>query len=92
MRKLLITLMLVSGFAKAAEYYTTPTETGGRIVLTFEKADWCEKNLNIAYVEKTDQSVVYGCWAIINDKVHVRYNDNTRMVYNPKGFEKQGKP
>jgi hypothetical protein len=92
MKKLLIALMLASGFATAAEYYTTPTEAGGRIVLTFDKSDWCEKNLYIAYVEMTDQNVLYGCWAIINEKIHVRYNDNQRRVYDPTGFVKQGKP
>ena len=92
MKNLFITLLAVAGFAQSAEYYTTPTELGGRIVLTFEKSDWCEKNLYIAYVEMTDQNVIYGCWAFVNEKIHVRYNDGTRRVYNPIGFTKQGKP
>lgn len=92
MKKLLITLLLASGLANAAEYYVSPTELGGRIVLTFEKSDWCDKNLFIAYVEMTDQNVVYGCWAFVNEKIHVRYNDGNRRVYNPLGFKKQGTP
>jgi len=37
MKRFLITLVLASSLVNAGEYYTTPTESGGRIVLTFEK-------------------------------------------------------
>lgn len=83
MKKTFIVLLLMSGFASAADYWTTPTQAGGRIVLTLEKADYCGNSLYVAYVEKTNQDVVYGCWSAINGKIHVRYNDGNRKVYEP---------
>lgn len=92
MKKLVITLLLMSGCVHAAEYWTSRTEAGGRIVLTFDRADYCGKVLYVAYVEKPTQEVVYGCWTILYDKIHVKYSDDNRMVYDMDGWVKMGKP
>jgi hypothetical protein len=85
MKRLLIMLLLCVN-ARAGEYFVTPTEAGGEIVLTNTKTTNCGDNLMFMYVIKSDQSVVYGCWAYINDKVHVRYDDGNRKVYDTKGW------
>jgi hypothetical protein len=85
MKKLLI-LLLFCANAYAGEYFVTPTEAGGEIVLTNTKTNNCGDSLMFMYVVKSNQSVVYGCWAYINDKVHVRYEDGTRKVYDTTGW------
>jgi len=85
MKKLLM-LFLFCANAYAGEYFVTPTEAGGEIVLTDKKTERCGEVLMFMYVVKSDQSVVYGCWAYMNDKVHVRYDDGTRKVYDTKGW------
>ncbi len=87
MRKLVFTLLLLVGPAHAEEWFETPTKAGGRIVLTFQTADWCPKNFFIAYIETTQQDAVYGCWAGVNNRIHVRYNDGTRKIYDNEGWE-----
>jgi len=85
MKKLFLALLLCAN-AHAGEYFVTPTEGGGEIVLTLQKASICEDSLYLMYVVKSNQSVVYGCWAYINNRVHVRYNDGTRKVYDTTGW------
>lgn len=85
MKKILAALLFCIN-AHAGEYFVTPTESGGEIVLTLQKANTCEDSLYLMYVVKSNQSVVYGCWAYINDRVHVRYNDGTRKVYDTTGW------
>jgi len=88
MKKLLVTLLLCVN-AHAGEYFVTPTETGGEIVLTNSKTTNCGDNLMFMYVVMANQSVVYGCWAYINDKIHVRYDDGNRRVYDTKGWTRK---
>ena len=85
MKKLFLALLLCAN-AHAGEYFVAPTESGGEIVLTNTKVRDCGDSLMFMYVIKSDQSVVYGCWAYINNKVHVRYNDGTRKVYDTVGW------
>jgi hypothetical protein len=85
MKKLFLALLLCAN-AYAGEYFVTPTEAGGEIVLTLQKASTCGDSLYFMYVIKSDQSVVYGCWAYINNKIHVRYDDGNRKVYDTTGW------
>ena len=84
--KKFLAIMLLCANSYAGEYFVTPTEAGGEIVLTNTKTSSCGDSLMFMYVVKTDQSVVYGCWAYINDKIHVRYDDGNRKVYDTKGW------
>lgn len=85
MKKLFLALLLCAN-AHAGEYFVTPTEAGGEIVLTNTKTTNCGDSLMFMYVVMADQSVVYGCWAYINDKIHVRYDNGNRKVYDTKGW------
>jgi hypothetical protein len=87
MKRLLLPLLFISCAANAAEWWETPTKAGGKIVLTLERADWCGKNLYIAYIETSQQDAIYGCWTGVNDRIHVRFNDGTRKVYDKEGWE-----
>lgn len=87
--KKLIFLLCFCLNAYANEYFVTPTESGGEIVLTTIRTDNCGDSLMFMYVVKPDQGVVYGCWAYLNDKIHVRYDDGIRRVYDTKGWVKK---
>jgi hypothetical protein len=69
MNKLVLSLLLACGVANAAEYWTTPTQQGGEIVLTGIKTDTCGDTLLSMYVITADRRVAYGCWALFNDRV-----------------------
>ncbi len=92
MNKLILSLLLACGVANAEEYWTTPTQQGGEIVLTGIKTDTCGDTLLSMYVVTIDRRVAYGCWALLNDRVHVRYDDGDRMVYDMKNWTKKGTP
>lgn len=90
MKKLLLALLLVSGIVSAEEFWTAPTDAGGRIVLVFSKIDNCGDHLWFMYIEKSNQSVEYGCWAILNHKVHIRLDNGIRRVYDSTGWTQNG--
>lgn len=85
MKKLILALALLCGSATAGEYWVAPTEAGGQIVLTFDKTKSCD-SLFFMYLVKTDQEVAYGCWTVINDMIHVRYDNGIRRVYDAQGW------
>jgi hypothetical protein len=85
MKKLLLGLFFIAGVAHA-EYWTSPTERGGEIVLTTTKVANTSTNkscrgMSIAYVVTSSQTVIYGCWFVSQDKIHVIYNDGSNLVY-----------
>jgi hypothetical protein len=84
--KKFLAMLLFCVNVHAGEYFVTPTEAGGEIVLTGIKTEMCGDVLRLMYVVKSDQTVVYGCWGYMNDKIHVRYDDGTRKVYDTKGW------
>jgi len=92
MKKLLLSLLLTCGSVNAGEYWTTPTEQGGEIALQFIKTDTCGDNLWSMYVVKSNQEVVYGCWTIMDDRIHVRYDNGVRRAYDLSGWTKKGTP
>jgi len=92
MNKLVLSLLLACGVVNAEEYWTTPTQQGGEIVLTKATSENCGDVLLVMYVITADQRVAYGCWALLNGKVHVRYDDGDRMAYDLKNWTKKGTP
>ena len=90
MKKLFLTLVLVSGFARA-DYWTVPSTQGGLITLTQEV--WA-KNTNyekcrgqsIAFITFKDQQTQYGCWVSSGGKIHVFYFDGIQMSYSQDGW------
>lgn len=86
MKKLLLLAALAFGNAQANEYYVAPNKSGGEIVLTLETTDSCGEGLFFMYVVNRNQEPTYGCWTLIAGKIHVRFNDGTRRVYDDKGW------
>lgn len=86
MKYLILTAALVAPLAAAEVYFVTPNEGGGEIVLTEVKVAQCGETLRVAYAQLPGGDVLYGCWGFMQDKVHVRYMDGQRRVYDPKGF------
>lgn len=92
MNKLLLSLVLVCSAATAGEYWTMPTEAGGEVVLTNARSEICGESLLVMYLVKSNQEVVYGCWALINDKIHVRYDNGIRRAYDMSNWTRKGTP
>lgn len=92
MKNLLVSLLFAASSVSAGEYWTTPTEQGGEIVLEFTKTDGCGSELWWMYVVKSNQEVVYGCWTIIDNRIHVRYDNGVRRAYDVSGWTKKGTP
>lgn len=83
MRKLLFAAALACGVihtVSAGEFLVAPTKEGGEIVLTFNTPSACN-GLFFMYLVDKNQIPFYGCWTLINDKVHVRYDNGIRRVY-----------
>lgn len=91
MKNLLVSLLFAASSVSAGEYWTTPTDMGGEIVLELTKPESCE-GLFWMYLVKSNQEVVYGCWAMLNDKIHVRYDNGVRKAYGLSGWIKKGTP
>ena len=91
MKKLLLAAALVCGAIQtvsAGGFLVSPTTEGGEIVLTFDKPTACN-GLFFMYVVDKKQEPFYGCWALINDKIHVRYDNGIRRVYGLDGWAKR---
>jgi hypothetical protein len=86
MKKLIFFWVLLANPAFAEEWWETPTQAGGKIVLSVQTADWCPKGFYIAYIETSKQDAIYGCWYPVNDRIHVKYNDGTVKIYDKKGW------
>ena len=87
MKKLVFLGLFFTSACFASEWWEAQTKAGGKIVLTLERADYCGKNLFVAYIETSQQDAIYGCWAGINDRIHVRYRDGTVKIYDKEGWE-----
>jgi hypothetical protein len=85
MKKLLAILVLIAGVAHA-DYWTYPTKDNGEIVLTTEMfaSDHVIKNCRnwfAGYVIDKFNRVIYGCWNVMNDKIHMYFTDGDFRVY-----------
>ena len=92
MKKLLLSLILSYGTVNAAEYWVMPTEAGGEVVLTSTRSEICGDVLLVMYLVKSNQEVVYGCWALMDDRIHVRFDNGMRRAYDLSNWTKKGKP
>lgn len=86
MKKLLLSLLFVASCAHAESWWETPTEAGGKIILTMQSADWCPKGFYIAYIETSTQDAIYGCWYPVNDRIHVKWNNGWNKIYEKEGW------
>ena len=95
MNKLLITLMLVSGFAQAAEeWFESTNESGGKIVLlNSECINRANQNtLKRMYAAHKNGQTYWGCWNYWADQVHVIYDEGQSYTYDPTLFVRRTKP
>ena len=83
MKKLLIGLLLVSG-SVMADTWVMNNNGGGQIVLT-DRVCKQSKALYEAYTH-TNQGYWSGCWAIVDGKVHVVWENKDRRVYELNDF------
>lgn len=94
MKRLLIALMLISGFANAEEWFESANESGGKIVLlTSECSSRPEqKTLKRMYAAHKTGATVWGCWNYWSEQVHVIYDDGQSYTYDPALFVRKTKP
>jgi hypothetical protein len=89
MKKLLLILLFCTS-AYAEEYLVAQTETGGEIVLSLTKGvTTCGENLYWMYLTTKNGDVFYGCWVYLHEKIHVRFDNGTRKVYDTEGWTKR---
>lgn len=89
MKKLILLLCFVASSAYAEIYFVGKNAGGTDIILTLEKPNWCD-GIYMMYTTTTNSSVLYGCWFYMQDKIHVKYLDGDRRVYDVRGFEQRG--
>lgn len=89
MKKLLI-LLLFCATAHAEDYLVAPTESGGEIVLSMTRGvKNCGDTLFWMYLVTKSGDVFYGCWTYMHDKIHVRFDNGVRKVYDMEGWTKR---
>ena len=92
MKKLLVPAILAAAAfnATAREVWVMKTQAGGEVIITGDKSTHCEDSLRSMYLVMSTGEVVYGCWALIDERVHVRFDNGVRRAYSLDGFEKRG--
>lgn len=89
MKKLALALLFVASAVRADQYLSAANEGGGEIILTSYTISTCD-GLKAMYAMLPNGTVYHGCWAYLNDKIHVRFEDGTRRVYDPNYFVVKG--
>lgn len=72
--------------AQAKDLLVAPTKAGGEIVLTKDRSNTCGEVLFSMYIVMTDQNLLFGCWAYLDGRIMVRFDDGTRRAYGPETF------
>jgi hypothetical protein len=90
MKKLLLVLLLACSAVRAQPYLSAKNEGGGEIVLTSYTVSTCAEGLKAMYTMLPTGRVYHGCWAYINEKAHVKYDDGERRVYPIEYFTVKG--
>ena len=89
MKKLALALLLVASAVRAEPYLSATNQGGGEIILTTYTVASCD-GLKAMYAMLPTGVVYHGCWAYINEKIHVRYEDGERRVYPIDHFVVKG--
>lgn len=88
MRIFLLLLCLVAGSANAVEYWVWRNPADWEFVLTYEKPDWCG-GMDMMYSVSPQGNAHYGCWRMMNDRVHVEFRDGARHVFSAEKFQRK---
>jgi hypothetical protein len=97
MKKLIVALLFAASFNVHADedkplFFTAGNNSGGTITLTVTRPDACN-GLFWMYTTTSKGNSTYGCWQLLNDQVHVLYDDQSRRIYDLGGFKMHnGKP
>lgn len=81
MKKIALALLLIGSSVRAEPYLEAKNDGGGEIILTTYATSDCKNGLKAMYSSLPNGKTYYGCWAYLNDKIHVRYEDGERRVY-----------
>ena len=99
MRKIILLLCLVAGYASAGiRLDDGPTITGSHLVwrnqngwdfvLTNEKPNWCD-GMDMIYSVSPKGNAQYGCWKLLNERVHIEFKGGyfvNKYVFDFKNF------
>ena len=88
MKGLLAVLLAGLSISVLADSYATPNKNGGEIVIT-DKPCKGYKNLRYAYSYSDTGKTFSGCWSLIDDRVHLIYDDGTVYTYSAESFYKK---
>lgn len=84
--KLITALLLAIGISVAqAQEYSSPNKGGGEIRLTYGKCTSKDRPF-VSYYKAPDGRAGYGCWALIGESIHVRWNDGDNRIYDANLF------
>lgn len=87
MKKLLLSLLLVTSVAHAGNLFYAKNSNGGEIVLTDERGT-CAAGTNLAYPSLgSGNGVLYGCWLYQEPLVQVVYSDGSYYQYPAENFQ-----
>lgn len=86
MKTLLLTaLLLTASAAHAEKYLVMQNKVGGKIVLTAEPCPTA-KSLRRMYASAPNQRTLLGCWTVMAEEVHVKYDDGELYTYPADWF------
>jgi len=86
MKKLLITLALLSSSVSAQEIFaTSDNNSGGKIVL-LSAPGGCPKGQASMFSASKDGASSHGCWKMVGSYVSVKYVDGKQYMYDGNGF------
>lgn len=88
MKRIFLLLCLVAGSASASEYWVWRNSADWEFVLTFEKPDWCG-GMDMMYSVSPQGNAHYGCWRMMNDRVHIEFRSGAHHVFSAEKFQRR---
>lgn len=91
MKTLILALALIAGAAQA-QTFVAGNNGGGQIVLKMDEPCKRHKELMRIYTFTIEGLTLEGCWAYIDNAVHVLWDDGDKRVYPADMFQRIDKP
>lgn len=91
MKALFLALALIAGAAQA-QTFVASNNGGGKIVLKMDEKCKRSDKLFLVYTFSESGSTLEGCWAYIDNLVHVIWEDGDKSIFPPSIFERIDKP
>ena len=80
--------LIGASFIANADTWTSPTKSGGEIVLT-DRTCTKHKDLLQGYTVSPGGSTIWFCWTMVDERIMAAYDDGTTYTYNPQNFTKR---